>query len=402
MVGSTIPLGLRDWGAGELLAGLGAALGLMGQVQMEGALTDWFSREFRRPAFVVNSGRRALQLALTCLHAEHPDRNQVLLPALACPALTDTVLASGLLPAYADIGNDLNTPLACLGAGLHSRTLAIVMVHAYGHPADSAGVASLCRDAGVALIDDAAQRVDPSSGLGTAGDFGIFSFAQSKSVVAGIDGSGGVLLVNAPRRLPGVAACHSRLPVARGRVLPWLEFLAMPHSARLAYYAGRLDAAIGPVATDPARIGRLNAAIANRQLATLPQRLAKRRRQLAMYRHHLEQVGLTAPQLFAVDGTPGYLARLLVRLPAAARQVCRDSLQSAGISTRLPYPLPDGVTMASHPIAARATLELLELPLPATLTEADVQRVTEILARCGVPNQTPFINSNRSCSTTGN
>lgn len=402
MVGSTISLGLRDWGAGELLAGLGAALGLKGHESMESALTDWFSREFQRPAFVVNSGRRALQLALACLRAEHPDRNQVLLPALACPALTETVLASGLRPAYADIGNDLNTPVAYLRAGLHPRTLAIVMVHAYGHPADSAGVASLCREAGVALIDDAAQRVDPTSGLGTVGDFGIFSFAQSKSVVAGIDGSGGVLLVNAPRHLAGVAACHSRLPVARGRVLPWVEFLAIPHSPRLAYYAGRLGAALGPVAAAPARIGRLNAAIANRQLATLPQRLERRSHQLAMYRHHLGRVGLAAPQLSADGGTPGYLARLMVRLPSAAREVCRDALQSAGISTRLPYPLPDGVTIASHPVAARAALELLELPLPATLSEADIRGVAEILARCGVPDPNSFINNNRSCSTTGN
>ncbi len=102
-----VPLGLRDWGAAELTAGALGALGLVSR-QPARRVSDWFERTYRRPAHVLDSGSTALKLALECLAHSQPGRTQVILPALACPAVTRATQASGLQPVYADIGPDLN------------------------------------------------------------------------------------------------------------------------------------------------------------------------------------------------------------------------------------------------------------------------------------------------------
>jgi dTDP-4-amino-4,6-dideoxygalactose transaminase len=374
-----LALGLREWGVAEWAAGLRGAAGLVDAGAAERAVAEWFEQAYGRPALVLNRARSALILALRHLQAQAPaGRDEVVLPALGCPALTLAVAACGLRPVYADIGDDLNTPAGNVQACLAPRTLAVVMVHAYGLAADSAALASLCRDAQVALIDDAAQRVEPASTLGTAGAFGVFSFAQSKSVVTGIHGAGGVLLVNDREALDALRARVAVLPRARHRLRPWLEFAAMPHAPRLTYYLGRWRAAAPGDAAAPAHIGALDAAVAACQLATLPQRMARRRAQLLAYDAALQDAGVWLPQrrgLLAGE----YLARLMVRLPAAQREAARQALAAAGITTRMPYPLQAGVDESSHPRAWRASRELLELPLPRRLTAAEAGRVAEVL-----------------------
>lgn len=381
----SIGLGLRDWGAAELVAGLRGALGLVRREPAERRLADWFSHAFGRPALVVNSGSTALRLALECLAAEAPQRREVVVPALVCPAVRNAVSASGLRAVAADIADDLNTPVDSVRKCLTPNTLAVVMVHAYGHPADTAALSALCREAGIGLVDDAAQRIDPASGLGTAGDFGVFSFAQSKSVVTGIDGSGGVLLVNQPRHLHALRQRVGALPVARGRTSAWLEFLATGRAPRLAYRLARWRRrGAGTQGSTAARIGALDAAIAERQLQSLPLRLQRRRRLLGRCGAALAEAGLTAPQLG--DGAePGYLARLLVRLPPERRDDCRAALARAGFASRLPYRLAEGISAQSHPHAAHAAKALLELPLPAHIGDRDMARLAQLLTPFGMP-----------------
>lgn len=383
------PLGLRDWGADEFIAAGRAAFGLVQQADLARDLEAWFGQSFGRPAFALNSGRNAVRLALECLRLLAPDRDEVVLPALVCPALVSAVQNCGLRAVFADIGADLNTPVEAVSRCLSARTLAVVMVHAYGHPADVQGLARLCAAQGVALIDDAAQRVDPPSRLGLAGDFGVFSFAQSKSVVTGIDGSGGVLLVNEPRHRAALEERVAALTVASGRRLAWLEFALTPGYPRLAYYVARWRRRRQHGAPGPARIGALDAAIASAQLASLERRSARRVLQLGWYREALSAAGITVPQMTKA-GPVDYLARLMVRLPADARGECRRALSAVGASSRLPYVLPEAVTPDSHPAAVAASRELLELPLPPRLGRADVDEIVgALVAAVGAARAVP-------------
>jgi dTDP-4-amino-4,6-dideoxygalactose transaminase len=353
---------------------------LTARASSETTLGHWFSQRFRTPALMLNSGSSALQLALQLLSVQNPDRDEVVLPALACPALTRVVLACGLKPCYADIAANLNTPVDALQRHLHSRTLAVVMVHAYGHPADSTGIRALCKRYGVALIDDAAQRIEPDSGLGTVGDFGIFSFAQSKSVVCGIDGGGGVLLVNSLHNLEMLEQRWRELPVARRRRLAWLEFTLTPSVPHAAYYVSRWRNRGAALSRGPARIAGVDAAIAVPQLASLDRRQRLRRQLLAQYRMALGVFDIEAPQLTSTDN-PDYLTRLMVRIAPEQRETCRNRLAASGIASRLPYRLPTALCSQTCPQATRSAAELLELPLPSRWSPDEIA----LVARCVAP-----------------
>ena len=399
----SMKLGLREWGSAELGAGLLGALGLRRNAASEAALAEWFGRHFVARALPLNSGSSALQLALECLAATRPERQEVLLPALACPALTRVVQRCGLRPRYIDIGTDLNTPVEGLAEGLGPQSLAVVMVHAYGHPADSQAIQALCRSHGVALIDDAAQRIDPASTLGTAGDFGIFSFAQSKNVVSGIDGSGGILLVHAREHEPALTQRWQQLPVAEGRGAAWLEFLLQPHAAHAAYYLSRWRQQRRSTSEGPGlrRIAAIDAAIARPQLASLEPRRQRRVALLRAWRAALEAHGVEAPQLRA-QAQPDYLARLMVRVHAEQREACRAALAVIGIASRLPYKLPAALTEQDCPQARRSAAELLELPLPAQWQAEDLTRAAQCLAHYGAGQGHTTQEGALACNITGN
>lgn len=395
-------LGLREWGAAELGAGLGAIFGPSRHAAREAALADWFGRQFGAAALPLNSGSSALQLALECLAARAPQRREVLLPALACPALTRVLQRCGLEPRYTDIGPDLNTPMQALAEAIGTRTLAVIMVHAYGHPADAPAIQALCRAQGVALLDDAAQRIDPAAGPGRFGDFAVFSFAQSKNVVSGVDGSGGLLLVHAREHLPAVEARWRQLTEAPRRRSAWLEFTLQPHLPTAAYHLGRWRQRGRAKGQGPGlhRIAGIDAALALAQLASLEPRRRRRLALLHAWRMALDAAGIEAPQLR--PGQDDYLARLMVRLPAARRQACRDALAALGIATRLPYPLPAALPPGACPQARRLAAELLELPLPGRWQAADIDAAAQSLARFGAGTEPTTQEGAMACNITGN
>jgi dTDP-4-amino-4,6-dideoxygalactose transaminase len=398
-----LSLGLREWGPAELWAGLRGAAALTSQSADEAALTRWFSEGFGVPALIVNSGSSALQLALHLLSQQNLGRKEVVLPALACPALTRVVLACGLQPRYVDIAPNLNTPVDVLRRSLGPSSLAVIMVHAYGHPADSFAIQALCQTHGIALIDDAAQRIEPGSGLGTAGDFGIFSFAQSKSVVCGIDGSGGVLLVNSHRQLAALAQQWRQLPVAGRRHRAWLEFLLTPGAPRAAYYISRWRQRGATSHLGPARIAGIDAAIALPQLASLDSRRQRRLRLLQQYGLALSRFNVPTPQLTSASN-PDYLTRLMINVVPEQRENCRQALAARGIASRLPYRLPTSLDVRACPQAARSAAELLELPLPAKWSADEITLAAGLVAPfcAATPTQSNTVSGAIACNITGN
>jgi dTDP-4-amino-4,6-dideoxygalactose transaminase len=77
-----------------------------------------------------------------------------------------------------------------------SKTAAIVVVHYGGHCADVVAFRQLCDEFNLKLVEDAAQAFDcylNDVSLGSIGDFGCFSFHETKNIHAGLSGA---LLVN--------------------------------------------------------------------------------------------------------------------------------------------------------------------------------------------------------------
>ena len=95
-------------------------------------------------------------------------------------------LHAGLRPRYADVDPQmLCLSRATVAAALVPGTRAVVVTHLYGRLADADGIADLCRERGVAMIEDCAQAVGAERGGRRAGSFGdaaAFSFDPTKNL----------------------------------------------------------------------------------------------------------------------------------------------------------------------------------------------------------------------------
>ena len=340
-------------------------------------------------AFPVNSGRTAITLILNALRERAPGKSSVVIPAYTCPSLPQAVEASGLRPIGVDIGDDLNISPAAMAAAIDADTLAVVAPHMYGCAAPIAEIETLCRSRGIFLIDDAAQVVGVTVGgrqLGSFGDFGIVSFAQSKAVVAGLSGAGGMLLVNDGALVADIAAVVSGLPRASKRFRAYAQFageyLLDPVGRDLSYYFLRAMKAIGLVSNSsplmPARISNFEAGIALQQLDRLPAVMAEKIRVAALYAKHLDAApGFAFPQFAAGR----FLSRFMLRAPAGKSAVrLRDELKARNIHTRCGYPaFASGSRQIPNALAA--SVELIEAPFHRGMDEASIRHFCATLAQ---------------------
>lgn len=138
----------------------------------------------------LSSGRAALWLILKALSSLHPSRHKVIIPAYTCPALASAVLKAGLTPVLCDINlDDFGYFQGDLENLIDEDTLAVIVVHLFGFPANINAVTQLCRKHDVFVAEDAAQAFgneQPEMGtkLGLISDAGFFSFGRGKPVSA--------------------------------------------------------------------------------------------------------------------------------------------------------------------------------------------------------------------------
>ena len=380
-----------EWGWAELRAVLAAVLG--GRIRRGPGvrqLADGLARLLNVPhVLAVNSGRTALRVGLEALMQLRPGRNEVIVPAFICPAVIEVVSSLGLLPVAADVGPDLNLDPGACGQRIGSRTLAIIVAHMYGCPAQIEAFETMASTAGVFLVDDAAQVVGEFAGgrmLGTFGDFGVLSFAQSKCVVTGESGGGGALICHQNDILAIVRARVEALAPAGGRLRALAAFvwnyLLESHTASLSYRWQRLRHHFPggrPPALAPGRISNLDARLALAQLNSLSWRREQRLRILGHYADALASAGGSwhMPQF-----SPGrYLARVMVSMPPGVDlESCRRQLRQESVCTRQGYPThPGGPHSATR--APELAASLIELPAYAEMTAGDVAEVCQRLHR---------------------
>jgi perosamine synthetase len=165
----------------------------------------WAARCDRRYGVAVSSGTTALQVAFACLELRPGD--EVILPSFTIVSCALAVLYNGGVPVLVD--SDPHT--GCLDpeevrARVGPRTRAILAVHIHGHPADVGSLEALCRERGIALVEDAAEahgaeylcRTEGAPRWRPCGSFGslsCFSFYANKLVTTG---EGGMLLTDDP------------------------------------------------------------------------------------------------------------------------------------------------------------------------------------------------------------
>lgn len=145
---------------------------------------------------LTDSGTSALVLAMRLTAGAG---GTVALPAYGCIDLTAAAVFAGVRVRLYDVDPATLSPdLESVARTVSRGVDAIVVVHFYGYPADVPGVMRVAAEAGVSVIEDAAQgtggRLDGTR-LGALAPLSILSFGRGKGITGG---RGGALILRDP------------------------------------------------------------------------------------------------------------------------------------------------------------------------------------------------------------
>lgn len=155
-----------------------------------------FEREFAdhfglgRACVAVNSGTSGLHLGLLSAGVKAGD--EVIIPSFTFAATANSVALTGATPVFADIDSDtFCLDPASVEASISDRTVGIMPVHLYGHPADMPALREIADRHGLQVFEDAAQAHGASlegTPVGAFGSFAMFSLYPTKNMTSGEGG----------------------------------------------------------------------------------------------------------------------------------------------------------------------------------------------------------------------
>lgn len=187
----------------------GAELGYITQAQAAGRLSgdgrftkycsSWIEKRTGcAKALLTHSCTAALELA-AILSGVGPG-DEVIMPSYTFVSTANAFVLRGARPVFVDIRSDtLNLDECLIEAAITDSTKAIVPVHYAGIACEMDSILAIAQRYGLVVIEDAAQAVMASyrgRPLGSIGQFGCFSFHETKNITCG---EGGALLINDSR-----------------------------------------------------------------------------------------------------------------------------------------------------------------------------------------------------------
>lgn len=152
-------------------------------------------RSGAKKALLTHSCTAALEMAALLLDIQPGD--EVIMPSYTFVSTANAFVLRSGVPVFVDIREDtLNIDERLIEAAITPRTKAIVPVHYAGVACEMDTIMDIARRHGLKVVEDAAQGVMSTykgRALGGIGDFGAYSFHETKNVISG---EGGALLVN--------------------------------------------------------------------------------------------------------------------------------------------------------------------------------------------------------------
>lgn len=292
------------------------------------------------------------------------------MPSFTFASTANAFVLRGARPVFVDIDpHTFNIDPAGVRAALTPRTRAIVPVHYAGHACDMEALCAIAREAGLLVIEDAAQALLSTHGdraLGSIGAMGALSFHQTKNVTAG---EAGALLVNDP-------ALIERAEVVREK-----------GTNRSRFYRGEVDKYTWLDIGSSYLPGELIAAFLFAQLEHAGEITARRRAVWDQYHaalEPLEREGILVRQSHRANA---HIYSVLLR-SLDERTAVSAALRAQGIVAVFHYiPLhsaPAGVrfgrAVGTLPVTNDISARLLRLPLWPDMTPGDVELVVSALA----------------------
>jgi dTDP-4-amino-4,6-dideoxygalactose transaminase len=313
-------------------------------------------------AIAVSSGTDALLASMMGLGIGPGD--EVVTSTFSFFATAGCISRLGATPRLVDIDPaTYNIDVNAVGAVLSPRTRAIVPVHLYGLCADMGALLAVAVEAGVPVIEDAAQAIGATYNGRAAGSMGVagcFSFFPSKNL--GAFGDAG-LITTTDRRLA------EKIRLLRN------------HGAEPKYFHKRIGGNF--------RLDAIQAAVLRVKLPHLPTWTSMRRANAGRYARLFAEAGLTDRVTLPVEpeGCFHIYNQFVVRVPDRDR--VRAHLAEHGIATEIYYPVPFhlqecfahlGHSRGDFPEAERAADSTLALPIYGELTETQQEAVVRTLA----------------------
>ena len=335
--------------------------GMLAQGPEVAAFEQEFSEHFQigRACVAVNSGTSGLHLGLLSCGVKAGDK--VIVPSFTFAATANSVALTGATPVFADIDADsFCLSAAAVEAAVTDKTVGIMPVHLYGHPADMVGIQAVADKHGLKIFEDAAQAHGASLNgipVGAFGAFGMFSLYPTKNMTSG---EGGMVSVadDETERL-----------------------------VRLYRNQGMMRQYENEVVGFNARMTDIHAAIGRVQLTKVDAWTKTRQENAAFLSANLE--GVTTPPV--AEGAVHVYHQYTIRVPQDRDGMAAALKAEYNVGSGMFYPIPNHRLAPFQvdvelPETERAAKECLSLPVHPSLSQGDLERIVtavNTLAKAG-------------------
>lgn len=335
--------------------------GMLAQGPEVKAFEEEFSEHFGlgRACVAVNSGTSGQHLGLLSSGVKAGD--EVIVPSFTFAATANSVALTGAQPIFADIdADDFCLSPAAVEAAITERTVGVMPVHLYGHPAKMDQIMAIAEKHGIQVFEDAAQAHGASlhgTPVGAFGSFGMFSLYPTKNMTSG---EGGMVSVANPQ----------------------IERLV-----RLYRNQGMEKQYHNEVVGFNNRMTDIHAAIGRVQLTKVDGWTKQRQDNAAFLSANLE--GVTTPPV--AEGAVHVYHQYTIRVPEDRDGFAAALREQYNIGSGMFYPVPNHrlapfMADVDLPETERAARECLSLPVHPSLSQDDLDRIVSAvntLAKAG-------------------
>jgi dTDP-4-amino-4,6-dideoxygalactose transaminase len=338
--------------------------GMLAQGPEVKAFEQEFSEHFGlgRACVAVNSGTSGLHLGL--LSCGVGPGMEVIVPSFTFAATANSVALTGATPVFADISpDDFCLDPSAVEAAVTDKTVGIMPVHLYGHPAKMAQLQAVADRHGLKIFEDAAQAHGASldgTPVGAFGAFAMFSLYPTKNMTSGEGGMVSVADEETERLV------------------------------RLYRNQGMQQQYHNEVVGFNMRMTDIHAAIGRVQLTKVDAWTKARQDNAAYLSSNLE--GVTTPPV--ADGAVHVYHQYTVRVPEDRDGLAKALREEYNIGSGMFYPVPNhqlkpfagGTSDADLPRTMEAAAQCLSLPVHPSLSSDDLERIVtavNTLAKAG-------------------
>lgn len=212
-------------------------------------VSKWFENKYETAkVLLTTSCTHALELGALLMDIKEGD--EVIMPSYTFVSTANPFILRGATVVFVDIDpKTMNIDASLIEAAITERTVGIIPVHYAGVSCDMDKIMAIAKKYNLVVIEDAAQGFMSTyygKQLGTIGDFGTYSFHETKNYSMG---EGGLLYIKDQKNIERAEIIRekgtNRSKFSRGQIdkYTWMDCGSsyLPSELNVAYLKGQLD-----------------------------------------------------------------------------------------------------------------------------------------------------------------